>query len=116
MQPPSSCRSTPKSDARPPARPHRPPARPPHKRKATPGRGTACARAQVEFRLTTTQVSGLASAYSWPNIVVPVLGGAIADWLGVRGAGLLFATFVATGATIFALAVQLDLAPSGACA
>lgn len=45
----------------------------------------------------------LSSVYSWPNVVLPLVGGIIVDRLGVRAAALAFTSLVLAGSACFTL-------------
>ena len=49
----------------------------------------------------------LYSVYSWPNVVLPFLGGYLSDRLGVRLMLLVFLLFIALGQVVFALGASL---------
>jgi len=50
-----------------------------------------------DFRLTNVNFNLLYSVYSFPNIVLPLIGGLMIDFVGVRAAILLFCVFLIIG-------------------
>jgi MFS family permease len=54
-----------------------------------------------------SQFSWLYSAYSWPNVILPLLGGIMSDRLGLRFGNLIFAGLVLAGQCVFALGMTL---------
>jgi MFS family permease len=50
----------------------------------------------------------LYSVYSWPNVVLPFLGGYLSDRLGVRLMLLVFLGFISLGQVVFALGASLQ--------
>lgn len=55
---------------------------------------------QADLQISDSQFALLYSVYSFPNIVLPLIGGAIIDKLGVRIAIILFATFLIGGQVV----------------
>jgi MFS family permease len=63
-------------------------------------------------RMSVEEYTGLYnwlySAYSWPNVILPLLGGILSDRLGLRLGNLIFATLVTLGQVVFALGMTLS--------
>jgi MFS family permease len=53
------------------------------------------------YNLDAQSIGGLAAAYSVPNMIMPLFGGAITDRLGVRKASMAYSLVVALGAACF---------------
>ncbi len=53
------------------------------------------------YNLDAEAIGGLAAAYSVPNMIMPLFGGAITDRLGVRVASMTYSLVVALGAACF---------------
>lgn len=53
------------------------------------------------YNLDAESIGGLAAAYSVPNMIMPLFGGAITDRLGVRKASMTYSLIVALGAACF---------------
>merc|ERR1719318_1707294 len=61
------------------------------------------------MNITTAQFSNLYSWYSWPNVVLPIVGGFLMDRvLGTRFGTICFAFIICIGQAIFALGGFLD--------
>ena len=61
------------------------------------------------LNITTAQFSNLYSWYSWPNVVLPIVGGFLMDRvLGIRFGTICFAFIIVIGQIIFALGGFLD--------
>jgi MFS family permease len=61
------------------------------------------------MNITTAQFANLYSWYSWPNVVLPVVGGFLMDRvLGIRFGTMLFAFIICIGQAIFSLGGFLD--------
>jgi len=61
------------------------------------------------MNMTTAQFANLYSWYSWPNVVLPVVGGFLMDRvLGIRFGTMLFALIIVMGQGIFSLGGFLD--------
>ena len=56
-----------------------------------------------DFRLSNVNFNLLYSVYSFPNIVLPLIGGLMIDFVGVRAAILLFCLFLIIGQLLFML-------------
>ena len=64
---------------------------------------------KVAMNLTTAQFANLYSWYSWPNVVLPVVGGFLMDRvLGIRLGTMVFAFIICIGQGIFALGWFMD--------
>ena len=64
---------------------------------------------KVAMNLTTAQFANLYSWYSWPNVVLPVVGGFLMDRvLGIRLGTMVFAFIICIGQGIFALGGFMD--------
>merc|ERR1719384_1411568 len=64
---------------------------------------------KVAMNLTTAQFANLYSWYSWPNVVLPVVGGFLMDRvLGIRLGTMVFAFIICMGQGIFALGGFMD--------
>jgi MFS family permease len=57
------------------------------------------------YNLDAQSIGGLAAAYSVPNMIMPLFGGAISDRLGVRVASMTYSLVVALGAFCFWLSL-----------
>ncbi|XP_019850662.1 PREDICTED: major facilitator superfamily domain-containing protein 1-like [Amphimedon queenslandica] len=61
------------------------------------------------MRVDNTQYNLLYSLYSWPNVILSLIGGVLIDrWIGVRIGTVLFSVFVTVGQLIFALGGIFD--------
>jgi len=61
------------------------------------------------MNITTAQFANLYSWYSWPNVVLPVVGGFLMDRvLGIRFGTMLFAFIICVGQAVFSLGGFLD--------
>ena len=64
---------------------------------------------KVAMNMTTAQFANLYSWYSWPNVVLPVVGGFLMDRvLGIRFGTMVFAFIICIGQAIFSLGGFLD--------
>ena len=64
---------------------------------------------KVAMNMTTAQFANLYSWYSWPNVVLPVVGGFLMDRvLGIRFGTMCFAFIICIGQAIFSLGGFLD--------
>lgn len=50
----------------------------------------------------------LSSVYSWPNVILPLLGGMFIDRMGVRIAALFFTVLVLIGSILFTLGLSME--------
>ena len=66
---------------------------------------------QIENRLhiDTFEFTMLYSVYSFPNIILPLLGGFFVDYVGVRIGIVIFATLICAGQAVFALGCSAGL-------
>lgn len=55
------------------------------------------------FSLTDSQWSGLYSIYSFPNMIMPLLGGIFIDRIGIRMGLILFVIVLTIGQLIFTI-------------
>ena len=60
------------------------------------------------YNLDAEAIGGLAAAYSVPNMVMPLFGGAISDRLGARNASILYSAILALGCVCFWVALSLE--------
>ena len=59
--------------------------------------------------ISTYQFSQLYAWYSWPNVVLPIVGGYLMDSVfGIRLGTVIFASFIIFGQIVFALGGLLD--------
>jgi len=64
------------------------------------------------MHVSTYQFSNLYAWYSWPNVVLPIIGGYLMDSVfGIRLGTIIFAIFICIGQVIFALGGLLDSYP-----
>jgi serine/threonine protein kinase/MFS family permease len=60
------------------------------------------------YEITAARIGLLASAYSVPNTMIPLLGGVLADRLAPLTAAAIFTGITALGATLFAVCMSLE--------
>ena len=69
-------------------------------------------RFMPDLNLTNTQYGLLYSIYSWPNVVLPFLGGYLVDRvLGLRRAAIIFSGFIMVGQIIVAAGAWVNSFP-----
>mmetsp|Transcript_59956 Transcript_59956/g.98969 ORF Transcript_59956/g.98969 Transcript_59956/m.98969 type:complete len:550 (+) Transcript_59956:21-1670(+) len=66
---------------------------------------------QSTYDLTDIQYNLLYSVYSFPNIVLPLFGGALVDKIGAEISLLIFLVFVTVGQAVFAFATSINSYP-----
>eukprot|EP01083_Nonionella_stella_P221463 791175_1 len=66
---------------------------------------------QDKYNLTDTQYNLLYSVYSFPNIILPLFGGALIDKIGAEISLLIFLCFITAGQALFAFAASINSYP-----
>eukprot|EP01083_Nonionella_stella_P225519 801681_1 len=66
---------------------------------------------QNTYTLSDIQYNLLYSVYSFPNIVLPLFGGALVDKIGAKAALLIFLCFITTGQALFTFAAYIRSYP-----
>ncbi|CAE7427549.1 MFSD1, partial [Symbiodinium sp. KB8] len=62
---------------------------------------------RISYQEYQNLFSWLYSAYSWPNVILPLLGGIFSDRMGLRLGNAIFAFLVTIGQCVFALGMTL---------
>jgi serine/threonine protein kinase/MFS family permease len=70
--------------------------------------GATAIQLNDNFGITAARIGLLASAYSVPNTIIPLLGGTLADRLAPLTAAVIFTGITALGAALFAVCISLS--------
>ena len=68
----------------------------------------ACKRALERLEMNTTEYNMMYSIYSFPNIILPLIGGYLVDTLGLRRCISILSVLVCIGQAFFAIGVGLS--------